>query len=401
MRLKSLALGLCLLSASLSMGSHKATVNRTKTSTKPGFYIVKQGDDDWTLAHKWGLTARELQAANPDIDWRKMRPGLQLRIPSKAKATGIVASAPAKSKATKSSHKSAYVVRGDDNDWTIASKLGITPKALRAANPDVNWRKLRPGTKITAPVAQETVAVATKVPKIKSRYAKVKADDVNVRSEPGRNAERVERVSAGERGKIISRDGSWYHVKFEDGTKGWVRGDFLVAANTHSSNDNPRLYHRKHRNDPEPSYPSVSGSGSGSSVVKSALNMRGTRYSYGSAGRHATDCSGLALQSYKKVGVTLPRTSAEQSHVGKAVSKSELRPGDLVFFKTNAGRRINHVGIYVGDGKFVHASSGAGKVRVSSLNEGYYNNRYATARRVLKPSKSSKKSSSHKKHSVD
>jgi hypothetical protein len=68
------------------------------------------------------------------------------------------------------------------------------------------------------------------------------------------------------------------------------------------------------------------------------------------------------------------------------VDRGSLNKGDLVFFKTTRGKRIGHVGIYVGNGKFIHASSGGGKVQVNSLNEGYYNRRFVTARRVAKVS---------------
>jgi hypothetical protein len=90
----------------------------------------------------------------------------------------------------------------------------------------------------------------------------------------------------------------------------------------------------------------------------------------------------LSTQAYRAIGVSLPRRSAEQATVGSKVDKSDLKPGDLVFFRTGRSRRINHVGVYVGSGKFVHASSSKREVREDSLSEGYYQSRYATARRV-------------------
>jgi len=80
----------------------------------------------------------------------------------------------------------------------------------------------------------------------------------------------------------------------------------------------------------------------------------------------------------------LPRTSILQFRVGKKVKKEELIPGDLVFFrKYPKGSRINHVGIYIGNDKFIHAALGAGKVTVSSMNELYFKKRYSGARRQL------------------
>ncbi|HLP16020.1 MAG TPA: NlpC/P60 family protein [Bacteroidota bacterium] len=109
-----------------------------------------------------------------------------------------------------------------------------------------------------------------------------------------------------------------------------------------------------------------------------------TPYQYGSDGEEAgIDCSAFTREVFEEVlNVTLPRSSAEQSQVGDRVSRDELKFGDLVFFKTR-GRRISHVGIYIGDDLFAHASSGSG-VTISSLDSTYFNKRYAAARRVLK-----------------
>lgn len=118
-------------------------------------------------------------------------------------------------------------------------------------------------------------------------------------------------------------------------------------------------------------------------VVRSAFACRGTRYVRGGASMRGFDCSGLTRYVFKKYGVDLPHYSAAQANYGKSVSRNELRAGDLVFFQTQ-GRRISHVGIYVGENKFVHAATRSRGVIVSSLNQPYYASRYRGARRVLK-----------------
>ena len=119
-------------------------------------------------------------------------------------------------------------------------------------------------------------------------------------------------------------------------------------------------------------------------ILKKARSFRGVRYRWGAASRSATDCSGFTSQVFRANGYNIPRTSAEQSKVGKSVSRSEIRAGDLVFFKTIRGTRVSHVGIAIGNGKFIHASSGGHKVMISSLSDSYYANHYVTARRVAK-----------------
>ncbi|MCX7695784.1 MAG: C40 family peptidase [Caloramator sp.] len=114
-----------------------------------------------------------------------------------------------------------------------------------------------------------------------------------------------------------------------------------------------------------------------------AKSLLGVRYVYGGTTTSGLDCSGFVQYVYKKMGVVLPRTASQQASVGLAISKDELRKGDLVFFETvSAG--ISHVGIYIGDGQFIHASSTAKRVTVSSLDSGYYSTRYRGAVRILK-----------------
>ena len=112
-----------------------------------------------------------------------------------------------------------------------------------------------------------------------------------------------------------------------------------------------------------------------------AYGYRGTPYRYGASGRGGFDCSGFTSYVYRKKGVSLPHNAAAQYRKGSRVKSKDLKPGDLVFFNTTR-RRVSHVGIYAGEGKFVHASSGGGRVRVDSLNSGYYRSRLVGARRV-------------------
>lgn len=116
-------------------------------------------------------------------------------------------------------------------------------------------------------------------------------------------------------------------------------------------------------------------------VVRTAYAYRGVPYHYGGTSRSGFDCSGFTSYIYRKKGVDLPHSAADQFNHGKRVSSRELKAGDLVFFHTTR-RGVSHVGIYAGEGKFVHASSGGGRVRVDSLNSGYYQKRLVGARRM-------------------
>ncbi len=120
-----------------------------------------------------------------------------------------------------------------------------------------------------------------------------------------------------------------------------------------------------------------------SKVVESAYKALGSPYSYAGTGAKGYDCSGLTYSIYlNTLDIRLNRTSRDQAKNGISVNKQDLVPGDLVFFRTS-GKNIGHVGIYIGDGNMIHASSGKRKVMISSLDESYYKTRYVTARRII------------------
>ncbi|MBX7229087.1 MAG: C40 family peptidase [Burkholderiaceae bacterium] len=120
-----------------------------------------------------------------------------------------------------------------------------------------------------------------------------------------------------------------------------------------------------------------------SEIVMNAMGLLGVRYRFGgNAPETGLDCSGLVRLVFKETfGLILPRRAVEMSQLGDTVGKEELKPGDLVFFNT-LKRAFSHVGIYIGEGKFVHAPSSGGKVRVESLNTPYWINRFNGARRI-------------------
>ena len=125
--------------------------------------------------------------------------------------------------------------------------------------------------------------------------------------------------------------------------------------------------------------------GSGSAVAQAAYNYLGEKYVWGSAQPGVGfDCSGLTSYLYNKVcGISLYRNSAAQSNNGYHVSKSNLKQGDLLFFSTNGSGSISHVGIYVGNGKMIHASTPSTGVIISDIDSNYYSNTFVTARRIL------------------
>jgi cell wall-associated NlpC family hydrolase len=130
------------------------------------------------------------------------------------------------------------------------------------------------------------------------------------------------------------------------------------------------------------------GLDSSQNIIDFAMGFVGKPYRYGASGPNAFDCSGFTTYVYKKFGVKLPRSANSQAHgsYGMTISKNQLRPGDLVFFKTtsNNNNPVNHAGLYIGNGKFIHASSSkrTGGVKVSSLNSGFYQRCFKWGKRI-------------------
>jgi cell wall-associated NlpC family hydrolase len=117
-------------------------------------------------------------------------------------------------------------------------------------------------------------------------------------------------------------------------------------------------------------------------LIREALRNRGQPYVWGGASRGGFDCSGFMCYLFaRQRGIKLPHSASAQARLGTPVSSSELEPGDLVFFSTYR-RGISHVGMYIGDGKFIHAANSRRDVRIDSLKSGYYAKRLKAARRI-------------------
>lgn len=124
-------------------------------------------------------------------------------------------------------------------------------------------------------------------------------------------------------------------------------------------------------------------SSKGQQLADFAKKQLGKPYVYGGAGPDTFDCSGLTSFAAKHFGITIPRTASEQAKAGKAVDKKDLQAGDLVYFQNPGESSIGHIGMYVGDGKYVHAPKPGDNVKIGSLTDSYASKTYRGARRVV------------------
>ena len=212
-----------------------------------------------------------------------------------------------------------------------------------------------------------------------SAVGRITGDSVNIRSRPTTNSDLLATYPENTEMTVIGINTGWYKVS-HGGHIGYVRSDFMViiagtraSGLTSSSGGSSRSYTAPPAN-----------LTLGEQIADYALSFLGTTYVWGGASPSGFDCSGLVTYVYKYFGITVSRTAQGQfNNNGVYVEKADLTPGDLVFFSSNGGSYISHVGIYIGNSEFVHSSSSSTGVIVSRLDSAYYTRVWAGARRLI------------------
>jgi cell wall-associated NlpC family hydrolase len=206
----------------------------------------------------------------------------------------------------------------------------------------------------------------------------VNADDVKMRQGPSTSNGVIASYDRDQSLIIYMRKGDWYKVKTPDNNVGWIFIKYVSMANQSASRSLAVLFLE------EEAFVQDVGT-VGQKAVALAQKYLGVRYLWGGTTPKGFDCSGLMYYVYKQYGINLPRVAADQARNGTPVSRSSLKAGDLIFFYTDSSRPgyVSHVGMYIGDGKFIHASSSRteNRVTISSLNNSWYSRVYAGARR--------------------
>jgi len=118
-------------------------------------------------------------------------------------------------------------------------------------------------------------------------------------------------------------------------------------------------------------------------IERTAKSHLGKTYEWGATGPYTFDCSGFTQAVYAQYGITIPRVSRDQAKVGKFIRWEDLKKGDLIFFDSKKSSQVSHVGIYLGGGKFIHASSSKHQVVISNLNSNYYSSHFKLGRRFV------------------
>lgn len=214
----------------------------------------------------------------------------------------------------------------------------------------------------------QSVFVETKSLNFEQAEAVVNVEAVNVRIKPSTKGKILGCLLKGENVQVTAKVGDWYSITYK-GEKAYIHsscieGEALEFLNEEEFVDDTSL---------------------GEEIANFALQFVGNRYVWGGTSlTSGADCSGFTQSVYKNFGYSLNRAASAQSNNGTKVDKSELQPGDLIFFSATPGSTyITHVVIYIGDGKFIHASTPEDGIRIDSLSLSYFANRFVAARRII------------------
>lgn len=256
------------------------------------------------------------------------------------------------------------------NDW-ICVETTTTKGWLRKENLKTEETKQEEQTAQAEEKASEETST-------KTLY--INTETANLRKTASTASEVVTTLSLNSAVNVISEENGWSKVKVGD-KEGYISSSLLSDKRQETSRSMTKFREKTaEESNKTENISNVASSGNGSSVVATANQYIGSRYVYGGTTPSGFDCSGFTSYVYKKYGVSLSRTAAGQYSNGVSVSKGELQPGDLVMFGKSG---INHVGIYIGGGKMVHAANPSRGVTTDTINSGYYGTNYVGARRIL------------------
>ena len=200
-------------------------------------------------------------------------------------------------------------------------------------------------------------------------YKYINSSTLNVRKGPDTETKKVATVQAGDKVQFLETKGEWSRIKTSSNVEGYVKTKYVVNSQTQVS--------RAAESAPQPHNADLA-----TQVLEYAQKYLGVKYVYGGGTPKGFDCSGFTRYVFAHFNIDVPRSAAEYYSTGTKISRNDIKPGDLVLLDRYWNNELGHVGIYMGNDKFIHASSKKGKVVIAKLSE--YSGTLLGIRRVLK-----------------
>jgi len=286
---------------------------------------IKEGETLYSIARRYSVSVKEIKRVNR-LDGTTIHPGDVLTIPTKSVAGKKAAR---KDKNVSKTNLSTHIVKKGENLYRISLKFGIPVEEIKRIN-DLSNNSIKVGQVLLVPDRRIEEELSNTTDSMEDPSFSTEIGGLDVKGEGGEFASQT------------------------NGTIGAQNGDPVQGV-------------KKETN--------------WLSLIDIAMDYIGVPYKFGGSSLSGIDCSAFVQMVYRYFSIDLPRTAREQFKAGVKVSKRELRIGDLIFFKTYA-QYPSHVGIYIGEGKMIHASSRDKKVTVTSIDEPYYARRYIGAVRI-------------------
>ncbi len=406
-------------------------------------YTVKKGDTLIGIAHKFGIKAKLIKQANRGIDWRRIRPNQKIKIPTIASKRFIgVKTKIAKpnsrlkketktkrpiqlSKRKPENKKKIYTIKKGDTLIGIAHKFHYSTEQIKALNPNIDWRRIRPGQNIVLPSKHIVAKRAPKPGEIGDGYYIVARGDTlrGIARRFGLTLKELRELNPNL--KKLIRPGELVvipkelteKIKISEKEKLFIPPRFLLYSEIYRVKRGDTLWKiaKKFNTDIDiiKTLNDISGRNirigqllfvpsrklKGAEKLKlrySILNQErhalvryaerflGTPYRFGGESlKYGIDCSAFVQKIFSRFKIRLPRTAEEQYRAaGVFVPVNRLQPGDLLFFHTLNYAKVTHVAIYIGHGKFIHAAGRRSGVKISRFTK-YYWKRFVGAKRVL------------------
>ena len=260
----------------------------------------------------------------------------------------------------------------------IVGKLYKNGAATILSNSD-GWSKVKSG-KVTGYIKSDYLITGDRVEDVANsvgrRIATVNTTTLNVREKADIQSRIVSLVPIGEKLKVLKELDEWIHIKLNNGKTGYVYSDYVTLHTKFNEaesikEEKARLAaeskNRNTSNISSSSKSTTSNTSLGQKIVSYSLKFKGNPYKWGGTSlTNGTDCSGFTQSIFKKFGINIPRTSRAQARSGKTISVKNLQPGDLVFYGKSG--RINHVAIYIGNGKVISAKSRKAGIAINNYN---------------------------------